>query len=100
RHELAHVRRLDDWANLLQNTFQAALFFHPVVPWIARRLSLEREVACDDQVLQQIGKPKAYAMLLANLADRFQGNRALPAPGVSTSVSQLKERITMILNTR
>jgi beta-lactamase regulating signal transducer with metallopeptidase domain len=98
-HELAHLRRYDDWANLVQNIIQAVAFFHPAVPWISRKLSLEREIACDDYVLQG-GKPRAYALLLASLADRFQGNRALPAPGVTTTRSQLHQRINMILNTK
>jgi len=58
RHELAHVRRRDDWANLVQHFFLAVFFFHPAVWWISRQLSLEREIACDDHVLQQSGRPK------------------------------------------
>src|SRR5579859_1236183 len=48
RHELAHVRRYDDWVNLFQHLAQAALFFHPAIWWVAKELSLEREIACDD----------------------------------------------------
>ena len=53
RHELAHVCRRDDWGNLAQNFIQAGLFFHPAVWWISKRLALEREIACDDYVLQR-----------------------------------------------
>src|ERR1051326_4481708 len=45
RHELAHVRRGDDWANLLQHFILADFPFHPAVWWISKRLSLEREIA-------------------------------------------------------
>ena len=100
RHELAHARRYDDWANLLQRLVQSAFFFHPSVWWISRQLSLEREIACDDWVLQHARRPRAYALLLANLAARFQGCPPLLAPGALTNNSQLKQRISMILNTR
>ena len=98
-HELAHVRRRDDWLNLVQHSLEAAVFFQPVVWWISKQLSLEREIACDDLVLHQGGRPRAYALLLTELAGRLNGPRALIAPGVSASHSQLKQRINMILNT-
>ena len=100
RHELAHVSRFDDWANLIQQGVQALLFFHPGIWWISRRLLLEREIACDDRVLQQGGRPRDYALLLTNLAGRMQSSRrmSLLAPGVSTNKSQLKQRIDMILD--
>jgi beta-lactamase regulating signal transducer with metallopeptidase domain len=97
RHELAHVRRHDDWANLVQHCIKALFFFHPAIWWVSRRISLEREIACDDQVLQSTLRPKAYALLLADLAGRMQAS--VLAPGVSTNQSQLKQRIDMILNT-
>ncbi len=93
RHELAHVRRYDDWVNLLQRLLQSLLPFHPSVWWISRQLSLEREIACDDWVLQHARRPRAYALLLADLAARFQGCPPLLAPGALTNNSQLKQRI-------
>ncbi|HEU0037650.1 MAG TPA: M56 family metallopeptidase, partial [Verrucomicrobiae bacterium] len=99
RHELAHVRRRDDWANLVQHFILAVFFFHPAVWWISKKLSLEREIACDDHVLQQNGRPQAYALLLANLAARLQRGLPLLAPGSSNNKTQLKQRIDMILNT-
>jgi beta-lactamase regulating signal transducer with metallopeptidase domain len=98
RHELAHLRRYDDWANLVQHLTLAVFFFHPAVWWISRQLSMEREIACDDHVLQQSGRPHAYALLLANLAARMQRGLPLLAPGSSNNKTQLKERIDMILN--
>jgi beta-lactamase regulating signal transducer with metallopeptidase domain len=99
RHELAHVERRDDWANLIQHLVLAIFFFHPAFWWISRQLSLEREIACDDHVLQQSKRPQAYALVLANLAGRMQKQLLLPAPGSSNNKTQLKERIDMILNT-
>ena len=98
RHELAHLERRDDWANLIQHFLLAVFFFHPAFWWISRQLSLEREIACDDHVLQQSKRPQVYALVLANLAARMQ-RLPLLAPGSSNHKTQLKERIDMILNT-
>jgi len=100
RHELAHARRRDDWANLFQQGIQAAFFFHPAVWWISKQVSLEREIACDDCVLHHAGQRRSYALLLANLAGRLNRPPLALAPGVSTKKSQLQQRINMILNTQ
>ena len=100
RHELAHVRRYDDWANLAQQVIKAVLFFDPAVWWLCRRLTLEREIACDDEVLATTNSPRAYALFLTDFAGRTQGRLWSAAPAAWTQNSQLKERITMILNSR
>ena len=58
-HETAHVRRRDDWTNLIQRIVEAVLFFHPVVLWVGRKLNLERELACDDWVVRRTGNREA-----------------------------------------
>jgi hypothetical protein len=94
------VERRDDWCNLAQHLVQCALFFHPAIWWISAKLALEREIACDDHVLEASGRPRAYALTLANVASRMNQCRRSLAPGVSNNNSQLQQRITMILNTR
>jgi beta-lactamase regulating signal transducer with metallopeptidase domain len=69
-HELAHLRRWDDWTNLLQQAIKAVLFFHPAVWWIERKVALEREMACDDAVVTETASPRAYAECLAHLAEK------------------------------
>jgi beta-lactamase regulating signal transducer with metallopeptidase domain len=69
-HELTHLKRRDDWTNLLQKTVRAIFFFHPAVWWIDARLSLEREMACDDTVLAITGNPRAYASCLIELLEK------------------------------
>ena len=41
-HELAHVRRLDYLANLLQTVVETLLFYHPAAWYVSRRMRLER----------------------------------------------------------
>ena len=47
-HEAGHLRRRDDWMNLLQKVGLVLLPLNPVLMWIERRLCLERELACDE----------------------------------------------------
>jgi bla regulator protein blaR1 len=76
-HELAHLGRWDDWTNLAQKILKALLFFHPAVWWIEQKLSLEREMACDDAVLAETRSPRAYAECLTHLAERSFLRRSL-----------------------
>ena len=68
-HEHAHVQRWDDWARLCQALLQSALWIHPAMAIIGRRLSLEREMACDEWVVARTGLPKAYARCLTRAAE-------------------------------
>jgi hypothetical protein len=68
-HEVAHLRRWDDWTNLAQKIFKSLFFFHPAVWWIENRLSVEREIACDDMVLEQTNA-KVYGASLVTLAEK------------------------------
>lgn len=74
-HEFAHLGRWDDWTNLLQKMVRAIFFFHPAVWWIESRLSLEREMACDDQVLAKTGNPRGYAQCLISLLEKSAARR-------------------------
>jgi len=74
-HEVTHLRRWDDWTNLLQKVVRALFFFHPAVWWIERRLSLEREMACDDAVLAETGNPRGYAKCLIGLLEKSVARR-------------------------
>ncbi len=98
RHELAHLSRWDDWANLGQQFVKAVLFFHPAVWWLGRRLTVEREIACDDHVLAATKTPKEYALFLTEFAGRKYGRDWAVAPAAWNNKSQLKERISMILD--
>jgi len=76
-HEFAHLRRWDDWTNLLQKVVRSVFIFHPAVWWIENRLSLEREMACDDLVLAQTANPRGYAKCLITLLEKSFAHRGL-----------------------
>lgn len=99
RHELAHLKRRDDWSNLVQLAIRAVFFFHPGVLWLSRRLAIDREIACDDHVLAATRRPREYALFLTDFAGRSLGRSWAVAPAAWSKQSQLTERIDMILDT-
>jgi hypothetical protein len=68
-HEMEHLRRADDWTNLLQKMALTIFPLNPVLYWTERRLCTERELACDDSVLRSNCARKAYAICLTRLAE-------------------------------
>jgi beta-lactamase regulating signal transducer with metallopeptidase domain len=69
-HETEHLRRGDDWTNLIQKLVLVLFPLNPALIWIERRLCLEREMACDEGVVRRTHAPRAYAACLASLAER------------------------------
>ena len=75
-HECEHLRRRDDWMNLLQKIGLVLFPLNPALLWVDRRLSLERELACDAGVVAATGAPFDYAHCLTRLAEhRFVTRR-------------------------
>ncbi|HET6179909.1 MAG TPA: M56 family metallopeptidase [Candidatus Sulfotelmatobacter sp.] len=100
-HELAHLRRWDDWTNLAQKIVKALFFFHPAVWWIENRLTLEREMACDDIVLAQATNPRAYASSLISFAEKLHGARGLAlAQALVSRMHQMSLRVAQILDAK
>ena len=100
-HELEHLRRWDDWTNLAQKIVKAVLFFHPAVWWIENRLTLEREMACDDIVLAQTASPKVYASSLISFAEKLQSARGLAlAQALVSRMHQMSLRVAQILDAK
>jgi beta-lactamase regulating signal transducer with metallopeptidase domain len=98
-HERAHIRRGDNWTNLIQKFIEAVMFFHPAVWFIAKRLNLERESACDDCVVHSTGAAQPYAACLAKLVEVTAARRqpAL-ATGIFQGARQISIRIERLLD--
>jgi beta-lactamase regulating signal transducer with metallopeptidase domain len=90
-HELAHVRRHDYLVNLLQTMVETALFYHPAVWWVSKRVRAERELCCDD-VAVTICDRLVYARALSDLAEM-----AAPHLAMAASNGSLVERVRRIL---
>ncbi len=98
-HELAHLRRYDDWTNLAQRVLTALLFFHPAVWLIGEGLSREREMACDDFVLAATSNPRGYAQCLVTVAEKSFLRRSLAlAQAAVGRMHQTAHRVARILD--
>jgi beta-lactamase regulating signal transducer with metallopeptidase domain len=97
-HELAHVARLDCLTQLMASAACAMYWFHPASWWVARRLRVERELACDDRVIAAGTEPRDYAGHLLEIAYSLGGHRA-PAMAVTMARrSQLEGRLLAALD--
>jgi beta-lactamase regulating signal transducer with metallopeptidase domain len=98
-HETAHLSRHDDIALLVQRTIEALFALHPVVRWITRRIDLEREIACDDFVVEQTGQARPYASCLTRVVEIAGGVRSsIVAAAATEEYSHLARRIEMLLD--
>ena len=97
-HELAHIARHDCLTQMLSAITCALYWFHPAVWYVARRLRIERELACDDRVLAAGAQADEYAGHLLELAYSWSGRRA-PALVVGMASSRkLEGRMRAVLD--
>jgi beta-lactamase regulating signal transducer with metallopeptidase domain len=98
-HEAAHLARRDDYALLLQRIVEALLALHPAVRWIAHRIDLEREIACDDLVIAATGQARSYATCLTRIVELSGGVRpSMAAASAADDASHLARRVDMLLD--
>ena len=97
-HELAHVRRRDDWRTLAEHLFTAAAWINPAVQLACRQAAVAREMACDEWVVQQTASPVAYARCLADVAGlRSHGRRIGLVSAVTGRPGMLRRRVAAVL---
>ena len=97
-HEMEHLRRFDDWFNLLQKISLVMFPLNPVLLWIERRLCLERELACDESVVRSTKSATSYATCLTSLAEKKIVHRAVSLTLAAwDKQSSLARRVHLIL---
>ncbi|WP_157275485.1 M56 family metallopeptidase [Pelomonas sp. Root1444] len=94
-HELAHVRRWDYLANLLQSAVEALFFFHPVVWWLSARMRAERELVADEISAALLGDSRRLALALHALSELQP--HAAPAVALAAGGGDLLRRIERLL---
>lgn len=97
-HELCHVRHRDNLIATIHMFVETVFWFHPLVWWIGKRMVEERERACDEEVLQEFGEPKAYAEGILNVCRLYVESPLTCVSGVTGS--NLKKRIEVIMSNR
>jgi uncharacterized protein (TIGR03435 family) len=96
-HELAHVSRRDCLVQMLTAVACALYWVHPGVWWIARRMRVEQELACDDRVLTAGTEPVAYAGHLLELAHSLPGRTASSLATAMAGAGQIERRIRALV---
>ncbi len=99
-HEIAHLRRYDVWTNALARVAEAFVALDPATWFVMRRLSMQREIACDDWVVARTGTGSAFARTLAALASGVRSREPLAAPSALGSRHAIVERIERLLESR
>ena len=93
-HELAHIRRHDQWINLAQGVVEIVLFFHPAVWWLSRQVRNEREYCCDESSVRVTGSSRTLAQGLALLESL---RIATPAASLAANGGSLLARIARLV---
>jgi TonB family protein len=96
-HEVAHIKRADNWIVLVSAMARSIYWFHPLVWWLTAKLEEQQEFACDDRVLATGASSSEYASLLVDVA-RQLSSPALFGCAIIPNKSNLRGRIMHILN--
>ena len=97
-HELAHVRRRDNFTAAIHMLVEALFWFYPLVWWIGNRLVDERERACDEEVVRLGSEPHVYAESILKTCQFCVESPLSCVPGVTGS--DLKKRIERLMTHR
>jgi bla regulator protein blaR1 len=97
-HELCHVRYRDNFIAAIHMFVETVFWFHPLVWWIGKRMVEECERACDEEVVQELGEPKAYAEGILNVCKLYVESPLSCVSGVTGA--NLKKRIEAIMTNR
>ena len=98
-HELAHVKRNDGMIQVFIQMVCSIYWFNPLVWYAAHRVRIERERACDDQVLNLGAVAEDYADHLVQIVRGLRARQPLSFAAVSMAQpSQLETRLVSILD--
>ncbi len=98
-HEMAHIERRDLWASLFQEVLAIIFWWSPVMRWLNRQIHISRELACDLRAARKLSSSKRYAQSLVDCAQlMLSQHRSILAMGLFSKKSELKHRVTEVLN--
>ena len=96
-HELYHIRRNDYLIHICMTCFRSIFFFNPFALLFYKALERERELACDDGVLELGYEPRVYAEALFSLEKYRQVTPGFSLAADGNKPWLLMERIRRVL---
>jgi beta-lactamase regulating signal transducer with metallopeptidase domain len=98
-HELAHIKRRDFLTQSIARAACAAHWFNPLSWWALRAMSLERERACDDLVVESGVRAPDYADHLLQIARDMKGASLTARTAIAMAGhSRLEQRVRALLD--
>jgi TonB family protein len=98
QHERSHRRHGDHWANGALLLVRTVFWFHPLLPWAARRFLRDQELACDARTIAS--QPALRGLYASTLLKAQLVHPVAPAVCHWRSEPVLKERIAMLKQSR
>lgn len=97
-HECEHLRRGDDWTNLLLQVGLMLFPLNPALTWLNRHIGVQRELSCDAAVVAATAQPLAYAASLTRIAEQhLERNSVRLALAAWGRRSELAQRVHALL---
>ncbi|MBN2088516.1 WG repeat-containing protein [candidate division KSB1 bacterium] len=100
-HELAHYKRKDVLVSCLTTILQIVYWFNPIIWFAFYKMRIDRELACDEMTLNQIGaaQSQSYGQTIISVLENISIEFRLPiAVGIIENKKHLRRRLTMIAN--
>jgi bla regulator protein blaR1 len=95
-HELCHVRRRDNLTAAVHMVVETIFWFHPLVWWIRTKLVMERERACDEEVVKGVSSPQVYVEGILSVCKFYLESRVACVSGITGG--DLKRRVHHIMS--
>lgn len=98
KHELVHYKRKDLWYKLLIVATTTLNWFNPIAYWMAREISIQCEISCDEEVLRKesIRSRNKYGQLILSMIEGQSKLQTAFATNFNRGFYQTKERILCI----
>ena len=100
-HELAHLRRGDQWVRWIEMAATILYWWHPVLWWARHRLRESEELCCDALVVRVTNTPReVYANTLLDTAGFVAGHKTFVPMAASAvgNTNSLKRRLGIIMH--
>lgn len=97
-HELQHNKRRDNLINLIMHLALVVYWFNPAMWYVVKQMECDREIACDEAVLEGLDKEDYlnYGNALINYAEKMSESVYSCFSGMGGAMKEMQRRISSI----